>query len=107
MRPADARLLALEFRSSLFQAVDEGDLQLIPALGQEYCDRVRCVVQTCSPFEARHLEAVLKAPLRDGIRYLRTVRAHQSAAFRKRAQDKVYGQNTEAKNPRSTLHLRA
>lgn len=103
----EARRFALEFRDRLFRAVDEGNFESIPALGRQYCNHVRCIVQLCSASEAAELEILLSAPLREAIRYLRSVRAQKSASFRKLAKDRVYGNDSVAVSTRNTLRLNA
>jgi hypothetical protein len=103
----EARLLAFAFRRRLFQAIDERDFRGIPALGRDYCTQIRYAIQTSPVPESRDLQPVLRAPLLEGIRYLRAVRAHQSVAFRKLARDKVYSHNGEPTIARSTLRVSA
>ncbi len=69
-------------RQKLFAAIREDRFERISQIAAEYRDRA-------AEMQAEPLEDVLR-PLNEALRYLRAVRAHQSARFQKLATDALY-----------------
>jgi hypothetical protein len=105
---ADFGSLASDISRALCRAIEEGRFEMVPTLAREYTRLTKEALRSCPALATVHDQELAVKPLRDALRLLGIVRAHQSARFQKLSGDSTCAYKTAPDRQQGqNLHVRA